>query len=82
MFASILSKRQTDDKYTYGYKRAEIVAGLLNASLLICIAMQIIWHALVRLVSAVFIMNFIIGTVTFYVVPLEQNNCFMLTFHF
>ena len=51
LVATQLSKRSTNDKYTYGYVRADVIAGLLNSFALICIAMQIMFHATGRLVS-------------------------------
>ena len=51
--ASIVAKWKANDRYTYGYVRAEIMAGFVNALFLFFIALNILAHAVERLVSFV-----------------------------
>jgi len=51
LMASIVAKWKANDRYTYGYVRAEIMAGFVNALFLFFIALNILAHAVERLVE-------------------------------
>lgn len=50
-FANLVSKRDADEKKTFGYKRIEILAALLNAVILIAITLFLFIEAFKRLQS-------------------------------
>ncbi len=50
-FAIKLSGRAKDFKYTFGLKRAQIIAAIINASVLVAISIYLFKEAFVRLVS-------------------------------
>ena len=50
-YAIRLSRRPPNDRKTFGYHRATILAALLNASSLVVMALWIFWEALQRLMS-------------------------------
>lgn len=54
--ANLLSRRKPDQKYTYGYQRAEVLAAALNAFLLFLLAGFVIHQALERLRSPVLVL--------------------------
>jgi len=47
-FAQKLSHKEADERRTFGYKRAEILAALFNASVLVGIGFFIIYEAIIR----------------------------------
>jgi cobalt-zinc-cadmium efflux system protein len=47
--AAYLAARPADDKRTYGYRRAEVLAAQLNVGALVLISVWIGWEAIVRL---------------------------------
>ncbi len=49
-FAHRISGREAEPKKTFGYKRAEIVAALFNASVLVGIGVYLIYESVVRLI--------------------------------
>ena len=50
--ANRMAQRKSSPKHTFGYKRAEIIATLFNASALLGIGLYIIFEALTRLMAA------------------------------
>jgi len=52
-WASLISGRKPDQRYTYGYHRAEVLAAALNAFLLYVLAGFVVYEALERLRSPV-----------------------------
>jgi len=48
-FANRLSKRDANEKQTFGYKRSEIIAAFFNASTLIILAIYILYEAINRM---------------------------------
>ncbi len=51
--ANRLSKREATEKYTFGFKRSEIIAAFLNSSTLIVFAFYILYEAVIRLINPV-----------------------------
>jgi cobalt-zinc-cadmium efflux system protein len=49
--ASKFSKKKATLKYTFGYKRAEIIAAFINASTLIVVAFILIYHSIERFIN-------------------------------
>ena len=43
--AAVLSKRSSDRKRTYGYRRVEVLGGLVNGGLLVALTAGIVWEA-------------------------------------
>ncbi|MGC8927587.1 MAG: cation diffusion facilitator family transporter [Myxococcota bacterium] len=52
-FASLVARRKADSEKTYGYYRIEILASLINGTLLIILAIFVIYNALRRYFSPV-----------------------------
>ncbi|GEP50015.1 cobalt transporter [Flavobacterium noncentrifugens] len=48
LFAHKLAKRKASEKYTFGYKRAEILAAFINAATLVIVALFLIYEAVER----------------------------------
>lgn len=48
LVASVMTKWKSDHKFTYGYVRAEVIAGFVNSLLLVCVAFFIIKEAFER----------------------------------
>lgn len=55
LIAHKLSKRKASEKYTFGYKRAEILAAFINAATLIIVAFFLIYEAVERFSEPVII---------------------------
>lgn len=51
--ANKLSKKEANEKHTFGFKRSEIIAAFLNSSTLIVLAFYILYEAIVRLIHPV-----------------------------
>lgn len=51
LVASIVAARPADDRRTYGYRRAEVFGAMLNAGILIALAMWVAVEGTLRLVS-------------------------------
>lgn len=51
LFALKLSFKKNDIKHTYGYKRAQILAAILNSSLIIAVSFYLIYEAIKRFFS-------------------------------
>ncbi len=49
--ANILSSKDADERKTFGYKRAEILAALFNSAALVGIALSLIYHAVLKLIN-------------------------------
>jgi len=49
LVAAYLATRPADDKRTYGYRRAEVLAGQINVGALIVLAIWIAWEAIDRI---------------------------------
>jgi cobalt-zinc-cadmium efflux system protein len=49
LVAAYLAARPADDKRTYGYRRAEVLAAQLNVGALLLLAVWIVWEAIERL---------------------------------
>lgn len=52
-FAARISKRKADASRTFGYRRASVLAALLNASALLAVTVFVVYHAVMRLVRPV-----------------------------
>lgn len=48
IFAAIISRKEADDKSTYGYYRAEIIAAFINGIILALLTLWIMYEAVVR----------------------------------
>ncbi|NPA35763.1 MAG: cation transporter, partial [Chlorobi bacterium] len=51
--ANKLSKRDATEKYTFGFKRSEILAAFINSSTLIVLAFYILYEAVLRFIEPV-----------------------------
>ncbi len=49
IFAAIISKKEADEKNTYGYYRAEIIAAFINGIILALLTLWILFEAAIRL---------------------------------
>lgn len=49
--ANVLSGKDADERKTFGYRRAEILAALFNSATLIGIALSLIYHAVLKLIN-------------------------------
>lgn len=49
--AIVLAHKKTNQKYTFGYKRAEILAAFINSGILILITLYISFEAILRFIS-------------------------------
>lgn len=49
LVAAFLATRPADDKRTYGYRRAEVLAGQINVGALLVLAVWIAWEAIERI---------------------------------
>lgn len=82
--AERFSKRAADDKQSYGYGRVKIIASLLNAGILVAIALFIGYEAIQRLgspkdvpgllVSAVAAVGILINGFTAYLLSKQRHN--------
>lgn len=52
-FAAKISKRKADASRTFGYRRASVLAALLNASALLAVTVFVVYHAIMRLARPV-----------------------------
>ncbi|ABR31098.1 cation transporter [Thermosipho melanesiensis] len=52
-FARKISKKPVDNKYTYGYKRAELVASVINITVLLSISFSLILEGIKKILSPV-----------------------------
>ncbi|MEZ6128207.1 MAG: cation diffusion facilitator family transporter [Planctomycetaceae bacterium] len=46
-----ISKRHADERYTFGYRRAEMIGALINLTLLAVIAMYLVYEGIARLIQ-------------------------------
>ena len=60
LFARTISRKPPDEFKTFGYQRAEVVAGLINLTLLITISLYLIYEAIWRIVEPQAITGWII----------------------
>ena len=60
VFARAISRKQADEFKTFGYQRAEIVAALINLTLLITISFYLIYEAVWRIIEPQIITGWII----------------------
>eukprot|EP01101_Sappina_pedata_P008077 TRINITY_DN440_c0_g1_i1.p1 TRINITY_DN440_c0_g1~~TRINITY_DN440_c0_g1_i1.p1 ORF type:complete len:376 (+),score=129.00 TRINITY_DN440_c0_g1_i1:508-1635(+) len=51
LFASLVSKWNPDDIYTYGYGRVQVLSGFINAIFLIFISLSVFTESVVRLIN-------------------------------
>lgn len=49
--ASVITKWRANERYSYGYKRAEVLAGFVNSLFLLFIAFFILSEAVERLIE-------------------------------
>ncbi len=50
-FAIQLKKKPNTEKHTFGFKRAEILAALINAAVLVAISIYLFYESIIRLIS-------------------------------
>lgn len=51
LVASVITKRRANDRYTYGYVRAEVLAGFINGLSLLALAMHIMKESIERAIE-------------------------------
>lgn len=56
--ASVITKWKANDKYSYGYVRAEVIAGFVNSLFLLFIAFFIMSESIERLIEPPDVRNF------------------------
>ena len=47
------SKKEPDEKYTYGYKRYSVLGGLISVSVLIISSVFVVWNAVLRIIDPI-----------------------------
>jgi len=76
-----LSKKQNNEKMTFGYKRAEILAALFNSSLLMVIAIYLMREAYDKLISPVEIKGYIMTGVALFGLAANVSATFLIKRH-